>query len=122
MMMLTAFFQSMPGGLWVHLLKPDAIPTKNDQWNDPLIVRVKDNGSGWDPKLLVNCREIARSDLDRTLKRELAPRREWVVYVDGDDAVAFQHVATVIDSARSRGAKVVLFHDPQQPDLEGFKN
>ena len=102
-----------PRGLWVHLLKPGETPTKPDAWTEPLVVMLKDEGVGQEPKLLVNSKETGWDDLDRTLKHGLAPRKDWVVYVGGDDAVAYTNIATVIDAARSRGAKVVLF-DPHE--------
>lgn len=108
MMMLTFGFEETSTGEWVHLLKPGQSPAKSDQWTDPLIVTVKDDGAGQQPKLSVNLKEIAWDNLDETLKQALAPRRDWLVYVSGDDMISYQYVATVIDAARSRGAKVVL--------------
>ena len=106
MMMLTA--PLTPKGLWVHLLKPGAVPEKSDAWTEPVIVWVKDAGPGREPNLLVNSRQVAWTDLDRALKEELGRRREWVVYVGGDDVVAYQNVSTVIDVARGNQAKVIL--------------
>jgi biopolymer transport protein ExbD len=56
----------------------------------------------------VNSKEVEWTDLDKALKHELAPRRDWVVYVGGDDATSFQYIANVIDAARGLHAKVVL--------------
>ena len=108
MMLLTAGFEYIPMGFWVHVLKSGQAPTKSDAWTEPLIVRVKDAGPYQIPKLFVNSKEVAWEDLEKTLKQELAPRRDWVVYVGGDDATSFQHVANVIDTARGLHAKVVL--------------
>jgi biopolymer transport protein ExbD len=108
MMLLTAGFQYIPRGFWVHVLKSGQAPTKSDAWTEPLIVRVKDAGPYQIPKLFVNSKEVAWEDLEKTLKQELGPRREWVVYVGGDDAVSFQYAANVIDAARGLHAKVVL--------------
>jgi biopolymer transport protein ExbD len=107
-----------PRGLWVHLLKLGQLPAKSDSWTDPLILRVKDDGVGREPKLFVNSNQVAWDDLDRALKQELALRKDWVVYVTGDDAIAYQNVATAIDAARSWGAKVVLFDDSHEMSSE----
>ena len=111
-----------PKGLWVRLLKPNQIPTKPDAWTEPLIVRVKDDGAGREPKRFVNSKQITWDDLNRVLKQELAPRRDWVVYVSGDDEIAYVNVATVIDAARSRGAKVILFHSLHEQPSELLHN
>jgi len=108
MMLLTAGFQYIPRGFWAHVLKSGQAPAKSDAWTEPLIVRVKDAGPYQIPKLFVNAKEVAWEDLEKTLKQELGPRRDWVVYVGGDDATSFQHVANMIDAARGLHAKVVL--------------
>jgi biopolymer transport protein ExbD len=95
-------------GLWVHLLKPGAVPAKSDSWTDPLVVRVQYRGPGKEAAVVVNSREVAWDDLNRTLKEELSRRREWVVYVGGDDCVGWSNIAEVIDAARGEQAKVVL--------------
>ena len=109
MMLLTFGFQVTSTGEWVRPLKPGELPAKSDPWTEPLIVRVKDAGRDQSPTLLVNSKEVAWKDLDKALKQELAPRRDWVVYVGGDDTISFQYVANVIDAARGLHAKVVLY-------------
>ncbi len=108
MMLLTAGFQRTSTGIWIHALSRGQAPAKTDAWTEPLIVRVKDAGPYQAPKLFVNSKEVAWTDLDKALKQELAPRRDWVVYVGADDATSFQYVANVIDAARGLHAKVVL--------------
>jgi biopolymer transport protein ExbD len=108
MMLLTAGFNRTSTGLWIHPLKPAAVPEKPDAWTEPLIVKVKDAVPNQTPKLFVNSKEVAWNDLEKALKQELGPRRDWVVYVGGDDATSFQYVADVIDAARGLHAKVVL--------------
>jgi biopolymer transport protein ExbD len=108
MMLLTAGFQPTATGLWIRALQSGQVPAKSDAWTEPLIVRVKDAGPYQIPKLFVNSKEVAWEDLEKTLKQELGPRRDWVVYVGGDDATGFQYVANVIDAARGLHAKVVL--------------
>ena len=105
MMMLTAPIP--PKGLWVHLLKPGVTPAKSDVI-EPLVVRVEAGGLGQQPNLYVNSKQVAWEDLGRVLKQELSLRRDWIVYVEGDDAVAWGNITTVIDVARRYHAKVFL--------------
>jgi len=107
--LLTAGFEYIPRGLWVQVLKSGQARAKSDAWTQPLIVRVKDAGPYQIPKLFVNSKEVSWEDLEKPLKQELGPRRDWVVYVGGDDATSFRSVANVIDAARGMHAKVVLF-------------
>jgi biopolymer transport protein ExbD len=118
MMLLTAGFEYKPTGFWVHVLKSGQAPAKSDAWTEPLIVRVKDAGPYQIPKLFVNSKEVEWEDLEKTLKHELGPRRDWVVYVGGDDATSFQHVANVIDAARGLHAKVVLLTEKSKSAAE----
>lgn len=106
MMVLTAPVTST--GVWVHLLKQGASPDKADAWTEAVVVHVRDAGAGRSPDLYVNSTPVAWEDLDRALKQKLAARREWVVYVDGDERVAWQNVVRVIDVAHGLQAKVVL--------------
>ena len=108
MMLLTMGFQRTSTGVWVHALRPGQAPEKSDAWTEPLILMVKDAGRYQIPGLFVNSKEVAWEDLEKALKQELGPRRDWVVYVSGDDSVSFQYVANVIDAARGMHAKVVL--------------
>ena len=120
MMMLTGAFQYQSKGLWVRLLKPGAAPAKPDAWTEPVIVLVKDAGPAQEPGLYVNSRVVAWDDLAGALKRELSSRREWAVYVEGDDCVAWANVANVIDIARSDGAKVYLFPQPDRKPCKTY--
>lgn len=108
MMMLTGAFRYTPRGLWVHLLKTGAVLVKPDAWTEPVVVVVTDAGPGQEPALSVNSKVVAWDDLASVLKRELSVRREWTVYVEGDDCVAWANVVNVIDIAHSDGAKVFL--------------
>ena len=108
MMMTMAGFRYKPQGLWVRLLKQGAIPQKTDAWTEPLVVLVKDAGRGRRPSLYINAKLVAWEDFDHVLKKELGRRREWVVYVGGDDAVAWQDVVDLVDVARRDQATVYL--------------
>ena len=108
MMLLTAGFQETSIGWRVHLLKPGQSPQKCDAWTDPLIVLLKDAGPGQETKVFVNSTQVEWDNLDTTLKHELAGRREWTVYVGGDDGVPWVSVMNAIDIARGDHAKVFL--------------
>jgi biopolymer transport protein ExbD len=118
MMRLTVGFRYIPRGLWVRALTRGVVPQKPDAWTEPLIVRLKDAGLGMEPKLYVNSGMAGWNDLRSALKKELGRRQEWVVYVAADDCLPWANVAAVIDAAHSEGAKVVLFHDPQEQPCE----
>jgi biopolymer transport protein ExbD len=107
LMILTSFHDKSVG-LPVSLLKLGSAPAKSDSWTSPLVVRLKDAGRGQPPILYVNSKQVPWQDLDRVLKQELSLRRDWIVYVGGDDAVGWGNVTTVIDMAHGYHAKVFL--------------
>jgi len=108
MMLLTVGFATPSLGVWVHLLKPGQAPAMSDAWTEPLIVRLKDNGPGNRPTVYVNSKQVAWEDLGRKLEEELGRRKDWVVYVGGDDGLAWSNVTDVVDAARKYHAKVFL--------------
>jgi biopolymer transport protein ExbD len=115
MMMMTSAFVYTPQGVWVRLLKRGAVPQNSDPWTEPLVVLAKDSGLGQRPNLYVNSKLVAWEDFDHVLKQELSRRREWVVYVGGDDTVAWQDVVNLIDVARRDHATAYLITGPQNP-------
>lgn len=48
---------------------------------------------------------VRARELGSILKHELRGRREWNVYVEGDDCVAWASVVDVLDIAHSNGAR-----------------
>jgi hypothetical protein len=97
-----------PLGLWVHTVKPGAELVRSDSWTEPLIVRLRYAGSGRESIVYVNSTLTPWDELSQRLKEELSRRRDWVVYVEGDDDVAWGNVTQVIDVARGLNAKVFL--------------
>src|SRR5262249_47383268 len=87
MWVMLAGFNPVSRGLRVSIMKPGATLPKSDEWTDPLIVRIQDDGAGEAPKLLLNSKPVSWVDLDAALKQELGRRRDWVVYVEADDWV-----------------------------------
>jgi biopolymer transport protein ExbD len=77
-------------------------------------VLVKDAAPGQEPRLYVNAKVVAWEDFASALKHELSERREWTVYVEGDDNIPWADVASVIDIARGDGAKVFLVPQPDK--------
>ncbi len=63
----------------------------------------------------MNLKLVAWEDFDPALKQELSRRREWVVYVGGDDTVAWQDVVNLIDVARRDHVTAYLITGPQNP-------
>jgi hypothetical protein len=57
---------------------------------------------------------VRARELGRVLKHELRGQREWDVYVEGDDCVAWANVVDVLDIAHSNGAKVFLVPQPNR--------
>src|SRR5260370_30865887 len=115
MMIMTVAFVCTPRGLWVHLLKLGAVPQNSGPWTDPLVVLAKDGGPGHRPNLYVNSKLVAWEDFDRVLKQELSRRREWIVYVGGDDAVTWQDVVNLIEAAHRDQATAYLITGTQNP-------
>jgi biopolymer transport protein ExbD len=95
MMMTMAAFVYTPRGVWVHLLRPEAVPQNSDSWTAPLVVLAKSQGPGQIPNLYVNSKLVAWEDFGHVLKQELGRRREWVVYVGGDDEVQWSDVVNL---------------------------
>jgi len=73
-------------------------------------VQLRDSGQKT-PKLLVNDREIAVSDLQSALNQALQGRTERVVQLQADDNLPFAQVAQVIDACSSVKAKVAVAMD-----------
>ena len=89
-------------------------------WTEPVIVLVKDAGPGQEPGLYMNSKVVAWDDLAGALKQELSGRREWAVYVEGDDCVAWAQVVNMIDIARSDGTKVFLLPQPDRKPCKTY--
>jgi biopolymer transport protein ExbD len=101
-------FVRIPKGLRVSLLNTAPSTTGNDRWSTPIVIRLEDTGPASSPKLFLNSKPVSWGNLPGELKAELARCPEWVVYVEGDDNLAYQYVTSVIDIARGEHAKVIL--------------
>jgi biopolymer transport protein ExbD len=97
-------------GTYVSLAAPSiAVPVMNTESALVVQVEVEDRARRkWEPNYRVQGSVVAASDLREALKRELARRSPWVVYIYGDDSVAFTDAARVIDVVNGLGARPVL--------------
>ena len=64
---------------------------------------------GEKPVLKINQQEVSWADLKAQLANIFKQRAEKVAFVQGDDAVDFEYVADVIDTARDAGVERVGF-------------
>jgi biopolymer transport protein ExbD len=79
---------------------------------EPLIVRMNSVGPGLPPKLYLNSQSVLWEMLVSSLQESLKLRPDWVVYVEADPEVDWQHIADVIDAGRNIHARVVLLTIP----------
>ena len=115
LMMMTAAFGHTSRGVWVRLVKQGSVPQNSGPGADPLVVLAKHGGPGQRPSLYVNSKLVAWEDFDHVLKQELSRRRDWIVYVGGDDTVAWQDVVNLIDAAHRDQATAYLITGTQDP-------
>jgi biopolymer transport protein ExbD len=72
----------------------------------PIVVTVKHKESS--SLFLVDGAEISRGELGRALKTKLAPRANWEVFVEAEDAVDFSDAMEAIEVVNSLQAKAVI--------------
>ena len=80
-------------------------PPTNDQPADPpdqIVLEVAPGGS-----YLLNQQPVAAGALESTLQRVFAPRPRKVLFVKGDEHVAYADVVRAVDISRSAGVEVV---------------
>jgi biopolymer transport protein ExbD len=95
-------------GIRVNLAQ--AVP--NLHLAESLVVRIGFAGRGLQPNLHLNSQLVPWEKLGSTLQESLKLHPDWVVYVESDPDVDWQHVADVMDISRSAHAKVVLLTMP----------
>jgi biopolymer transport protein TolR len=82
---------------------PDAAP-------DPvrtIVIQLGEAKNGEVPLLKINQQDVSWSDLKTHLADIFKTRAEKIAFVQGDDAVNFEYVAYVIDTARDAGVERV---------------
>lgn len=82
----------------------------------PIVLQIKNMGPDAKPAIYLNSSSLAWDELPAALKKQLSTRAEWVVYVQGDEDLPFQDVATAMDFVRQAQAKVILV----TPTIEKF--
>lgn len=107
MWILLTLFQPESMGIRVSVLRGcSSLPTYFVV--APIVIEVKDTGPMSSPELFLNSKVITWAGLPYELKKQLALRPDWVVYVHGDDDVPYLDVLSVMDIAREERARVVL--------------
>ncbi len=80
---------------------------KNNQPDRTIVVQLIDSGSGQKPTLKINGEDTSWENLEGRLTDIFKTRAEKVMFVKGDDNVAFENVANVIDIAHASGVDKV---------------
>ena len=80
---------------------------KNNTPDRTIVVQLIDRGPGQDPALKINQDDVTWDSLQGRLSDIFKTRAEKVMFVKGDDAVAFANVANVIDIAHAAGVDKV---------------
>jgi biopolymer transport protein TolR len=98
----------VPKGL--DALVPQPPPPNAPKNNTPdrtIVVQLIDRGPGQEPALKINQDDVTWDTLEGRLADIFKARAEKVMFVKGDDAVAFANVANVIDIAHAAGVDKV---------------
>jgi biopolymer transport protein TolR len=98
----------VPKGL--DALVPQPPPPNAPKNNTPdrtIVVQLIDRGAGQEPALKINQDDVTWENLQGRLADIFKTRAEKVMFVKGDDAVAFANVANVIDIAHAAGVDKV---------------
>jgi len=80
---------------------------KNVNPDRTIVVQLIDRGPGQDPGVKINTEDATWDNLQRRLTDLYKQRAEKVMFVKGDDSVAFANVANVIDIAHAAGVDKV---------------
>jgi len=80
---------------------------KNNTPDRTFVVQLIDRGPGTEPGVKVNQEDATWDNLQGRLEDIYKQRAEKVMFVKGDDAVAFANVANVIDIAHAAGVDKV---------------
>jgi len=80
---------------------------KNNAPDRTIVVQLIDRGAGSEPGLKINAEDATWDNLEGRLTDIYKQRAEKVMFVKGDDSVAFNNVAQVIDIAHAAGVDKV---------------
>jgi biopolymer transport protein TolR len=80
---------------------------KNTDVTRTIVVQLIDRGPGQDPGVKINDKDVTWDTLQGELTDIYKQRAEKVMFVKGDDSVAFNNVANVLDIAYASGVDKV---------------
>jgi len=80
---------------------------KNNQPDRTIVVQLIDRGPGQEPAVKINTDDATWENLQGRLTDIYKQRAEKVMFVKGDDSIAFNNVANVIDLAHAAGVDKV---------------
>ena len=80
---------------------------KNNTPDRTVVVQLIDRGAGQQPGVKINDEDTTWDNLQGRLKDIYSQRAEKVMFVKGDDSIAFANVANVIDIAHAAGVDKV---------------
>src|SRR5215472_12726760 len=80
---------------------------KNVTPDRTIVVQLMDRGAGQQPGVKINDEDTTWDNLQGRLKDIYSQRAEKVMFVKGDDSIAFANVANVIDIAHAAGVDKV---------------
>jgi biopolymer transport protein ExbD len=92
-------------GINVYLLTQRSA-VSSAHYEQPLLVRVV--FAGRQSQYYLNSRRVTLENLPALLKAEFKRRPEWVVYVDADRDVTWEHAAKAMDVVQGLNGRVVL--------------
>ncbi len=95
--------QSKEKGLNAEVPQPPSTADTSPPIIRTIVIQLGESKSDDVPVLKINEQEIPWSDLKAQLQDILKQRAEKVAFVQGDDAVDFEYLADVIDTARDAG-------------------
>jgi len=98
--------QSKEKGFNADIPQPPAMPDV-PQPVRTIVIQLGEPKSGQRPILKINHQEVSWADLKPQLANIFKQRAEKVAFVQGEDAVNFEYVADVIDTARDAGVERV---------------
>ena len=98
--------QSKEKGFNAEIPQPPA-STDAPQMVRTIVIQLSEPKVGEKPLLKINQQEVSWADLKSQLINIFKQRAEKVAFVQGDDAVDFEYVADVIDTARDAGVERV---------------
>jgi biopolymer transport protein ExbD len=93
-------------GIYVRLVPRHSLETYDRCLRDQIVVTVQKRG--FTSALFVNGVDVDPGQLEQVLKRRLAERPYWQVFVEGDDELSFADPMSAIDAINALQARAVI--------------